>query len=435
MKRLSLFFLVLCALGFAAGLFQLFKLRFEVGDVYPPYSSLRSDPLGTMAFCESLEKMPGLSVRRDFSAANRLPEGKGSAYLHLAAMTSNWKWMPDDLFKEIQAFLAGGGRLAITFFPATAKPSGFWADDEEQVLEKPAKQKAKANQKTEPVKSAKSKKRLREDEEAPSRTSLKEKWGVEFGFSALEPGEAEAWQPALAVNKTDLALPDSLEWHSATIFTNLDKSWRTIYARGTNAVVIERKFGAGTVVMATDSYFLSNEAMRKDRHADLLAWLVGPSQCAVFDEAHFGIVETSGVATLMRKYRLHGLAAGLILLAGLFIWKNSMSFVPPNAEENPAGYVAGKEASAGFVNLLRRNVPARDLLEVCFAEWKKSFTHGGKHPPAKVEQAQALVVAEHARPQRERDPIQTYQEICRILKTPGFSRDRENSGPNRKPAT
>ena len=131
MKRASPFLLVLCAAGFLAGLFQLFKLRFEVGDVYPAYSSLRSDPLGTMAFCESLEKMSGLSVRRDFSAGNRLPEGKGFTYLQLAATTSDWKWMPEDFFKEIQAFLAGGGRLAVTFFPATAKHFGFWAAGEE----------------------------------------------------------------------------------------------------------------------------------------------------------------------------------------------------------------------------------------------------------------------------------------------------------------
>jgi len=50
--------------------------------------------------------------------------------------------------------------------------------------------------------------------------------------------------------------------------------WRTIYSRGTNAVVIERDFGKGSVVIATDSYFVSNESMEQDRHADLLAWLM-----------------------------------------------------------------------------------------------------------------------------------------------------------------
>ena len=72
---LPLLLLLICAAAFGFGLFQLFKLRYEVGDVYPQYSSLRSDPLGTMIFYESLEQFPHLSVRRDFSANNQLPGG------------------------------------------------------------------------------------------------------------------------------------------------------------------------------------------------------------------------------------------------------------------------------------------------------------------------------------------------------------------------
>ena len=53
-RRLPILLLAACSVGFAIGLFQLFRLRFAVGDVYPEYSSLRSDPVGTMAFYESL---------------------------------------------------------------------------------------------------------------------------------------------------------------------------------------------------------------------------------------------------------------------------------------------------------------------------------------------------------------------------------------------
>jgi hypothetical protein len=121
MKRLPIFILILCAGAFGFGLFKLFKLRFDVGDVYPPYSSLRSDPLGTMALYESLEKMPGLLVERDFSSANRLPEDKDTTYLHLAAEPDDWLWLPDELVEEIEQFVHRGGRLAIAFFPQTSK--------------------------------------------------------------------------------------------------------------------------------------------------------------------------------------------------------------------------------------------------------------------------------------------------------------------------
>jgi hypothetical protein len=251
---------------------------------------------------------------------------------------------------------------------------------------------------------------------------LKDRWGLELGFRALEP-DGDTFEPAEVENRSDLTLPDKLEWHSATIFTNVSANWRIVYARGTNPVVVQRTLGAGTVAMATDSYFLSNEALRKDRHSELISWCVGHSapderglsSQVVFDEAHFGIVETEGVATLLRKYHLYGLVTALLLLAALFIWRNSLSFVPPWETVLAQGYVPGKDVSAGFVNLLRRNIPARDLLQVCFGEWKKSAPGAG-HSNTRQAQVEAAIKSEGARPTRERQPVAAYQEICRILK-------------------
>jgi len=410
MKRFPLLLLLFCAAGFGFGLFQLFKLRFDVGDVYPPYSSLRSDPLGTMGLCESLERMPGLSVERDFSSANRLPEIKDTTYLHLAAEPEDWMWLPDDLVGEIEQFVNRGGRLAITFFPRTSRTSfpGFQGRNSTTNLP-PTKTKSNP---------AQPKTKNSQDEPDPSlrMTSVRKQWGIGFGFQALPRGEALSYEPVRVENKTALPLPATLDWHSALVLTNLDSSWQTIYARGTNPVIVERKLGAGAIVMATDSYFLSNEALRKDRHADLLSWLAGSSRHIVFDEAHLGIVETPGVSLLMRKYRLYWVVGGLLLLAGLFIWKNSLSFVPPAPDEVQPDYVAGQEAAAGFVNLLRRNLAPKDVLRACFDEWTRSLAQGATHSLARVDQAQAVLEAENARPPRQRNPIRAYQEICRALK-------------------
>ncbi|MGH7970375.1 MAG: hypothetical protein ACREIC_16755, partial [Limisphaerales bacterium] len=94
---LILFFLVL---AFVAGVFELFELRYAAGDVYPPYSSLRADPLGTMILYESLGRMPRLSVWRDVAASNHLPEGRAITYLHLAATREDWEELPQDLARE-----------------------------------------------------------------------------------------------------------------------------------------------------------------------------------------------------------------------------------------------------------------------------------------------------------------------------------------------
>jgi hypothetical protein len=393
--------------AFVFGIVQLFELRFEAGDVYPAYSSLRADPLGTMAFYESLGKLPGLTARRDFSASNRLPEEPGTAYLHLAAAPYEWDWLPDDLHHEIINFLARGGRLVITFFPQTENPYRYFSDNEEATN---SVKSAKVKKMTTDQPVNKKKKNLAEE----AGVFLADEWGFHQGFEKLGQN-GDNFAPVRVVNQTDLPLPRTLDWHSGTVFMNCDAAWRTIYARGTNAVVIKRKFGKGSVVIAGDSYFVSNEAMEHDRHADLLAWLVGTSRNVVFDEAHFGITNQAGVATLMRKYRLHALAAGWLLLAGLFIWKNSTSLVPPHAAEKTDDFVAGKDTASGFVNLLRRSIAPRDLLATCFAEWKKSSAPAGKLAAARWQQAEAIFQAENSRPARERNPVVAYQKISEAL--------------------
>ena len=247
-------------------------------------------------------------------------------------------------------------------------------------------------------------------------------------MSNLLAGELDDYEPAKVRNQTDLPLPPSIEWHSGIVFTNLDKAWQIIYARGTNAVVVERKFGHGTVVIATDSYFVSNEAMLKDRHADFLAWLVGPSKTVVFDEAHLGTVETSGVSGLMRKYRLYWFIGGLIVLAGLFIWKNSVSLAPRYAEQKQEEYIPGKEAASGFVNLLRRNIPVGNLLDTCFAEWKKSAANSGKYSRTRVQQAEAIFHAEKSLAAGSDNALATYRHISTALTNRKIEPGNSNPG-------
>jgi hypothetical protein len=129
--------------------------------------------------------------------------------------------------------------------------------------------------------------------------------------------------------------------------TNLINAWRVIYALDDRPVVIERRLGAGHIVLCSDSYFASNEALRRERHPDLLAWVIGARRRVAFDETHLGVMERPGVATLAWKYRLHGLIAGILLLAALFVWKNSVSFVPPydEAGESSGELVTGKDSA------------------------------------------------------------------------------------------
>jgi len=46
--------LLLLLAGFTWGMLNLFGVQFSIGDVYPEYSSLRSDPVGSRLLFESL---------------------------------------------------------------------------------------------------------------------------------------------------------------------------------------------------------------------------------------------------------------------------------------------------------------------------------------------------------------------------------------------
>ncbi len=416
-KNFPMITLAIGATLFVLGVIYLFLLRFEAGDVYPPYSSLRADPLGTMAWYESLQRMPGLTVRRDMSSTSQLPEGKDATYLHLAADESDWQWVSADLLHEIETFATRGGRLVITMYPVTGKsyfslpPPGFVTPTNAPATNAPA---------TKSGKKSSSKRAKPTSNETSNRISLQKRWGVEFARVALKQGANDAYEPAEVLNQTDLPLPEKLDWHSALVLTNLDAAWTPIYQRSNHAVVVERKFDRGSVVIATDSYFLSNEAMWKDRQPALLAWCLGPAATVFFDEAHLGVVEESGIAVLMRRYRLTGLVAGLLVLALLFIWKNATSLVPPPAAARSDGSIAGRDATAGFVNLLRRNIAPRDLLNVIFDEWTKALLHRRNVRIASVDHAQTIMETERARPATARQPVQTYREIARALKSSEF---------------
>ena len=386
MKRYAPVILLLASTAvLALGIIRLFVLRFEAGDLYPEYSSLRSDPLGTMAFYESLTRFPDFSISRDLSTVNTLPDSRpDTTYLHLATSQTALKTFSEDTLRDIERFGNGGGRLVITMFPEAAQPSRSFD------VPPPA------------------------PKEAPKPVPYRERWGLDLAVVNLEPFD-NIYLPEIVANVSGFDLPKTLDWHSGIVFRNLHTDWKPIYVRGTDPVMIERKFGRGSVVIATDSFFLSNEAMLLDRHSDLLAFLIGSNRNVVFDEAHLGVTERPSMATLMRRYRLHWVGASLLLLAVLFIWKMSTPLVPPRTAEQIQDYVAGKDASTGIINLLRRSIPTNKLLETCFNEWKKSAAQGGAYSAARIQQAEAAFLAENSAAAKDRSVVAAYRTISTIL--------------------
>src|SRR5262249_9019701 len=150
-------------------------------------------------------------------------------------------------------------------------------------------------------------------------TSLFQEWGFRIDAAGLNWGPLRA---RLAYESIHSNLPEELPNHTVIYFKIPNGStkskglaWREIYRFRGHPVLIEAPVGKGSIVLAATSYFLSNEAMTRERLPELLVWLIGGKTSVIFDEYHHGVASNPGVATLARKYDLQWLFFALILIA------------------------------------------------------------------------------------------------------------------------
>ena len=411
-NRILIFFCLFILAVFLIGTARLFELRFKSGDVYPPYSSLRADPLGSKAYFEGLASIGSLTASRNFRSISRLGSGRDTTFFLLGTHAHDLKSVPENYFKAITHFVASGGRLAISFFPVKKQKRSAGKKNHEQ-----KKQDAEKAETDKHASKTGCNNQTESDLKKPQDrfSSLIDYWGVNFNYRS-KPWESK--QAARAAEAYADELPEFISSHTALSFDELRDAWKPVYSRDGLPVLIERRFGSGTVVFVADSYLFSNEALLKDRHPGLLTWLVGGNRSVVFDESHFGIQESAGVAGLARKYRLQWFFFGLVIVSGLFVWKNSAVFVPPSDDDSRTegrDVASERDYTAGLVSLLRRNISSRDILGVCFREWEKSSAADRKFSDEMIKQVKAVIDTESQPTSHKADPVKGYQAICEIL--------------------
>jgi len=339
---------------FAWGLLQLYGLRLESGDIYPVYSSFRADPLGSKALYESIAELPNYSVRRNLRTLEHW-HGGGVTLLWLGEDPMMFAFAPDDLLKKYEEVAAQGVRLVIAMRPVKPVPPNALADLKDTALEK--------------------------------------RWGVTFTYerrTARKPDENSGPLP----KRTALIMN----------------------AGGKPANIIEKPFGKGAVVLVANAYPFSNQALAADRDTALLAEVLGPNRVVVFDENHLGYSETASVAELARRYRLWGLAAGLLILMGLFVWRNSSPLLPARARTQPdeAVVAGGRDSASALRQLLRRNISAGDLISTCLAEWERSGRGGRYQPPEKL-----AIIRELGAAATKRAPLEAYRTLHSVITQKG----------------
>lgn len=385
-------------LGISAyALLHLLMMRYSSGDVYPEYSSMRTDPFGTKAFYESLRDCCDLKVSRNFEEFFRIKNNTNSTIIFAGASFPG-DMIPETFFNDLEGFMKNGGRLVVTYVR-----SGFLKQIELET--KKAQEEKNKSDKKKPEKDSEEK----ENENALIHfVSLSKLWGLKY-----EEADWTGFRSARLV--ADLRLPKVLTWHSPVYFQLNGKDWNVIYKQGDHAVLVERNFGKGSLVLASETFFVSNEAMLRDRHSELLAWLVGPNKEVIFDESHLGIASNPGVASLARKYNLHGLAGGLLVIALLYVWMSGTSLLPAykTGSDLERKAIEGKDSASGLSNLLRRNVPHQHIFPVCYSEWKKSSLMQKQLEEKKLKKVEEFF-KQH--PERTKNPVESYNKISEMLK-------------------
>src|SRR5689334_6061178 len=120
LHRMALYFWLLFTCSFAVAVVHLFQLRYTTGDVYPAYSSLRSDPLGAKAFYESLRRLPQLEVRRNLKPVGELDDNHPVTGLFLGL--TEWTSYDPQVVREWEKLAIRGGRVILSFAPVSSNP-------------------------------------------------------------------------------------------------------------------------------------------------------------------------------------------------------------------------------------------------------------------------------------------------------------------------
>ena len=330
---------VALVLAFTFGLVQLFRWRFEAGDVYPPYSSLRADPMGTQALFESFNALPGVSALRNYQPLEKIKAG-GATVFYLGLDARSFAGAERD---DLEHLATAGARLVIGLMPvlrlpAGTKPGGRWELG---------------------------------------------RWGVALTLADPTPGK-----------------------RANLLYFTASKDWNVVRSAAGHATLIERAFGKGSIVLAADAYPLTNQALVFNRNAAFISWYAGPNRRLIFDESHFDITETGSVAALGRRYHLEPFLGALLLLAVLFIWKNSTPLVPMRPAERPAASAAQSWGMPHY--LLRRAAPPAEVIHACLDEWRKSLSLGPRYSEDKLHRVEEIARTEH-------DPVKAYQAIGQAL--------------------
>ena len=257
---------------------------------YPAYSSLNNASEGTKAYFDALQKL-GFNVERNYRPLRKL-SGKQADIFYAGITFASLEQAEESEFDEFEQIAKSGCRLIIAVQPDALE------FEKAAVAPKQPKSKQKATK-------------------IENKDLLRQRWGLEI-----------AWRDAGLGREENSALTKLGVKGKIGYVAKWDPSWSPLLWRQGNPIFLERRFGKGSVLFVSDARYFTNRDLLSKPDTQILTALVGSPKHMIFDESHLGLEDTGTVIGLTTAHHLNWILAGFVVLAALYIWRSSVSFIP-----------------------------------------------------------------------------------------------------------
>lgn len=300
---------------------ELYQKRYHGSDVYPVFSSFRSDPSGAKVLYESLSGIDDLEVGRNMRPVKEIKNPQETCLLLIGA---------GHVDQDTLEFALSGGRVVVCYSTFSGQGEGmrYSGDKDGRMLSMDSR-----------------KELLVTTPKLPVKVVPVDKMQKEAG---LKP----------------------FHYYSSVYFKLSSEEWSKIYMMYGKPVMIERRYGSGSLVLCGDSYLLSNEAMANKPSGNLLVYLLGGRKKIIFDETHLGAYKELNIIWLINKYNLNWFLLVIAVAVLLFSWRSLLAPSDLNRPLDEADITAGDNDSlAASAGLFRQDYKKWEMPQLCLDEY------------------------------------------------------------------
>ena len=437
-KYRGLLFLITLILSGAFGTAHLFQLRFEQGDIYPPYSTLRYDPQGASIAYDTCATLEELSVSRNYL---ELPENvtwKKCSFITLGVDPDILAL--DENIDILSTIAREGGRVCVGLSQNALSPEEKSSGNTECLTLTCSDNTApndsitcsanstfsstiscSANSILSSNVSCSSNITLSDNIEEPP-SLLIQKWGLTL-LSTKEGTEEEEEEENKKKSSTSspqvLFQGEIYPLSTTNIFTKLDEEWETLALYKEYPIIIERAYGAGHILLIADSSLLSNEILYRGRRTRALSWVLGDSTQVIFDESQHGIISRIGIIDLVRRYHLEGFLFSSLFILLLYIWSQASPRRPIHREEDKEDSIiitAPHDVDA-LSSLVSQSFSPNQALKECFTLWQETQKRNPhlKLTEEKQKEIETIISAYSQQPRPQQSISDTWRSIHSII--------------------